>query len=58
MSKSEMFEVQASLWYLPWCMQLHIHVKCTKPLHKLIMSVLVLTSFSWGSTSCSARFNL
>ena len=41
--KSELFEVQASLWYLPWCTQLHIHVKCTKPLHKLIMSILVLT---------------
>jgi len=44
--KLEMFEVQASLWYLPWLTQLYIHVKCTKPLHKLIVSILVLTSFS------------
>jgi hypothetical protein len=56
--KLEMFEVQASLWYLPWCTHLYIHVKCTKPLHKLIVSILVLTSFSSGSTSCSASLNL
>jgi len=40
--KSEMFEVQLSLWYLPWCTQPYIHVKCTKPLHKLNVSILAL----------------
>ena len=45
-NKSEMVKVQASLWYLPWCTQLYIHVKCTKPLHQLIVLILVLTSLS------------
>jgi hypothetical protein len=40
---SEMFEVQVSLWYLPWFSQPYSDVKCTKPLHKLNVSILVLT---------------
>jgi hypothetical protein len=59
-NKSEMVKVQASLWYLPCCTQLYefIHVKWTKPLYQLTVSILVLTSLRWGSTSCSASLNL
>ena len=43
---SELAEVQVPLWYLPWCSQPYIHVKCTKPLPKLNVSILILTSSS------------